>query len=420
VSTIWIINQYASTPATGVGGRHHHLARELAARGHRVYLIAAQWHHLLRDGGASEGAPLAERVEGYDFVRLPTPRYSHAHDRKRVLNWVLFAWRLASLRRRIPDPPDVIMCSSPSLFAVMGAERLARRFGARLVFEVRDIWPQTLVEVGGLSPRNPMIQVMQRIEDRAYRQADGVISNLPGAVDHMVSRGMDRHKFSWIPNGFSAADVERPTRLGADARARIPTGKFIVGYAGTLGVANALDTFLDAAERLQAQEEIAFVLLGHGKEKAALEASAARRKLTNVHFLPAVPKDQVQSVLEFFDVCSIGLRAESLFRFGVSPNKLFDYLIAGKPIIYGIDSGTYRPVEEFQAGIQIPPQNVEALVEAILKLRALQPAERRRMGENGRRAALEHHEYGMLARRLEEVLLGGATGNDRVGLREAS
>ena len=259
-----------------------------------------------------------------------------------------------------------------------------------------------------MSPRHPFLQLMQKVEDRAYREADSVVSNLPGAVHHMVSRRMRPEKFSWIPNGFSATEVERPEPLGTDLQQRFPAGKFVVGYAGTLGVANALETFLGAAERLRDHQNIAFVLVGQGKEKANLQASAASRNLSNVHFLPAVPKAQVQSVLARFDVCSIGLRADSLFRFGVSPNKLFDYMIAGKPIIYGIDSGSYRPVEEFQAGIQVPPQDAAALADAVLRLQAMPPEERHRMGENARRAAMEHHEYGMLARKLERVLFDRA------------
>ena len=339
------------------------------------------------------------------FVWLPGPRLAKAHGQVRPLYWRLLPGRVAGLHRRLPGRPDVILSSSPSIFASLGAERLARRFGARLVFEVRDIWPLTLIEVGGYSPRHPMIRLMQWIEDRAYRLSDRVVSNLPGAAAHMVSRGMDPAKFSWIPNGFSKADVDGDEPVAADVLAGIPAGKFVVGYAGTLGVANALDTFLDAAERLKANEDIAFVLLGQGKEKVALEASAQRRNLTNVHFLPAVPKAQVQAVLKHFDVCSIGLRADPLFRFGVSPNKLFDYLVAGRPIIYGIDSGDYRPVEDFGAGLEVPPQDSAALADAILTLRALSPEERRRMGENGRRAALERHEFGMLASQLEDVLL---------------
>lgn len=406
MSTIWIINQYASTPSTGVGGRHWHLARELAARGHCVYLIAARWHHTLRDVEASEAAPAIEEIQGVRFVRVRTPHYAHAHDKQRVLNWMLFAWRLGKLSRQIPHRPDSILCSSPSLIAFLGAERLARKFGARLVFEVRDLWPLTLIEVGGYSPRHPLIRLMQWIEDRAYRVSDRVVSNLSGAVEHMVGRGMNRRKFSWIPNGFSKADTDNAEPVDEEVLARIPTGKFVVGYAGTLGVANALDTLLDAAELLQNHADIAFILLGQGKQKAALEASASERSLTNVYFLPSVSKYQVQSVLDNFDICSIGLRADNLFRFGVSPNKLFEYMASGKPIIYGIDSGRYRPVAEFRAGIEVPPQDPAALANAILRLQALSADARRRMGENGRQAALEHHEYGMLASRLEKILLG--------------
>lgn len=347
-------------------------------------------------------------MEGFQFVRVAVPRYTHAHDKRRVLNWILFAWRVARLDRVIKDRPDAILCSSPSLFAILGAEWLARKFGARLVFEVRDIWPLTLIDVGRKSPRHPLIRLMQWVEDRAYRTADRVVSNLPGAADHMVSRGMDRRKFSWIPNGFSRRDIDRPESAQEDILLQIPKNKFVVGYAGTIGVANSLETLIGAADLLRNHDEISFVLLGHGREKASLVASATEKSLSNVHFLPPVSHAQVQSVLSHFDVCCIGLRADGLFRFGVSPNKLFDYLIAGKPIIYGIDSGSYRPVEEFQAGLQVPPQDPAALADAILQLRALSPEERSEMGRNGRRAALERHEYRVLTRRLEDVLLGSA------------
>jgi glycosyltransferase involved in cell wall biosynthesis len=407
VSTIWIVSEYASTPATGRHPRPHHFARELAARGHRVRLIAASWHHLLREGVTAEAAPPLERIDGYDFVRIPMPRYAHSHDKRRVLNWLLFAWRVTELHRRLPERPDVIMCSSPALFAFLGAERLARRFGARLVFEVRDIWPLTLVELGSYSPRHPMIMVMQWVEDRAYRQSDEVISVLPGAVDHMVARGMERRKFNWIPNGFSKSDDVVPTDMPTSLRDSLPNARFVVGYIGTLGRANALDNLLSAAERLRDQTDIAFVLVGPGLEKDRLQAETTARGLENVHFIDAVPKAMVQSMLADFDACYIGWLESSLYRFGISANKLYDYLYSGRPIVHAF-SGGYDPVEAYGAGVTGPAENPSALSEAILKLRDLPLEERRRMGENGRRAALEHHEYGMLALRLEGVLLGSA------------
>lgn len=405
MKTIWLINQYATTAQTGIGGRHLYLARELANRGHRVYLIAARWHHLLRDADGSEAAPVIEEIDGFNFVRIPTPRYRHAHDKKRTLNWLLFTWRLSQLHRVIPSRPDAILYSSPAPFGFLGAERLARRFGARLVFEVRDIWPLTLVELGGHSARHPLIRMMQWVEDRAYRKADRVVSNLPGAVEHMVARGMERGKFSWIPNGFSKSDAVAPTDLPECSKDQPPRDRFVVGYAGTLGLANALDNLLAAAERLRDRTDIAFVLVGNGREKDRLHAATRARGLENVHFIEAVPKGMVQAMLESFDVCYIGWLNLPLYRYGISANKIFDYLYSGRPIVHAF-SGAYDPVEVYGAGVTVPAEDPSALAEAILKLRDLPPEQRRRMGENGRREALEHHEYGMLTNSLENVLFG--------------
>lgn len=407
MSTIWIVSEYASTPATGSHPRPHHFARELAARGHSVRLIAASWHHLLREGPALDAAPPVERINGYDFVRVPVPRYANAHDKKRVLNWILFAWRVTRLKRRLPERPDVIMCSSPALFAVLGAEQLARRFNARLIFEVRDIWPLTLVEVGGYSARHPMIRLMQWVEDRAYRRSDRVISSLPGAIDHAVSRGMDARKFSWIPNGFSMSDVVVPTPLPTELKRRLPKGKFVVGYAGTLGFANALDNLLVAAEHLRHQTDIAFVLVGSGREGQRLKSEALARGLTNVHFVDAVPKGMVQPILETFDVCYIGWLKSPLYNFGISANKLYDYLYSGRPILHAY-SGAHDPVKAYGAGMTVPAEDPGALAEAIQGFRDLSPMARQTMGENGHRAALEHHEYRSLVQHLEQVLMGPA------------
>lgn len=408
MSTIWIINQYASTPATGIGGRHHFFARELAAQGHRVYLIAARWHHLLRDGDASDAAPEVEAIEGFKFVRIPVPRYTDAHDKRRMLNWMLFSWRVATLHRRIVDYPAVILYSSPQMFASLAAQHLANRLGARFVFEVRDIWPLTLVELGGKSLRHPIIRLMQWIEDRTYRNADRVVSNLPGAVEHMVSRGMSREKFCWVPNGISRIEMARSIPLSDQVSQQLPRGKFLVGYAGTLGLANALDNLLSAAEQLRNRNDIAFVLVGGGRERQRLETKAKDRGLKNVYFLNPVSKSMVQSVIAEFDTCFIGWSKSPLYRFGIAANKIFDYFYAGRPILHSF-SGFYDPVSAYDAGLTVEADNPTDLAGAILQLHAMPAEERHRMGENGRRAALEHYDYEILGRKLEGVLLDKTT-----------
>ena len=405
MSNIWIINQYATTPQIGMGGRHHYLARELAAKGHDVSLIAASNHHLIGNTAANDAAPQQEQVDGYTFVRIPVGKYARAHSKKRILNWFSFAWKISRLHKRLKDKPDVILYSSLSLVGYLGAERLARRLGVKLVFEVRDIWPQTLIEVGGYSPTHPFVRFLRWVEKRAYRNADQVVSNLPAAVEHMVASGMDRQKFTWIPNGFSKSEIEDADALPPEIQEKLPKDKFLVGYVGTIGVANALDTLIDAANDLRGEKDIALVIVGKGSEQARLQDKVAELGLDNVVFTGQIAKRQVQSMLSLLDVCYIGLTADPLFRFGVSPNKLFDYLVSGKPVLYGIDSGDYRPVEDASAGLQIPPEDPDALVAAIRTLTAMSDEGRAEMGENGRRLALTRHEYGTLAVELERVLL---------------
>lgn len=402
--TVWIINQYGSTPETGLGGRHYYLARELSKKGYKVYVIASATHHLLRNKPKLQGAFKQESVEGVTFVWVDMPAYDEAHSKQRVLNWFIFPWRIRKLAKALSHKPDSILCSSPSPISFLGAKRLAKKFNSRLIFEVRDIWPLTLVELGGYSPKHPFIKLMQWVEDKAYRESDAVVSNLKNSVNHMVSRGLECSKFTWIPNGFSLDEVSQKVPLNTATLNQLPNDKFIVGYTGTLGVANALDTLIEAAEKLKGYTQIAFVLVGGGKEKLTLQKIVTEKKLNNVFFIAPIPKVEIQAMLNRFDACYIGLTKDPLFRFGVSPNKLFDYLYSAKPIIYGIESGDYKPVEEAQAGIQIPAKDSDKLVDAVLSLYKMPVLEREVMGCNGRKVATEQYQYEHLAEKLAGVI----------------
>ncbi|MFG3502812.1 glycosyltransferase family 4 protein [Pseudomonas sp. NPDC047963] len=403
--TVWIVHQYASTPASGIGGRHFYLAEELARLGYRVYVIAASANHLLHTQPKLSGDVTIEKVGGFHFVWIKMPGYTEAHSKQRAINWFLFPWKIQKLARLIADKPDAVLCSSPSLIAFLGAQRLANKFNARLIFEVRDIWPLTLTEIGGLSVNHPFIRIMQWVERRAYRDADRVVSNLKNSVEHMVCLGLQRQKFYWIPNGFSRTEVEQQVRLNEQARRKLPKEKFIVGYTGTLGVANALDVLLEAASRLRTYSDIAFVLVGHGKEKEQLKQQARALGLKTLYFIDPIPKVEIQSILQEFDACYIGWRENELYRFGIGANKIPEYLFSRKPIIHSY-SGACEPVKECGAGLLVPAENPQAVADAILQLYRLPQAERDRLGENGRREAEETYEYSQLARRLETVLFG--------------
>ena len=402
--TFWLINQYASTPETGMGGRHYYIAKELAKQGHIVYLVAASYTHLLRKLPEAWSPFTIKKEAGFNVVWVKMPAYQHAHDKLRVRNWFLFAWKLLTLGKVIPDDPDVIIYSSPSLIGSLSAEHLSKKYSAKFIFEVRDIWPLTLVEVGGKSPNHPFIRFLQWIEDRAYQTADRVLSNLPNSFEHMISRGMELSKFHWIPNGVDLAYSTKSVELPKETLKLLSSleGKFIVGYIGTIGLANALDYLVDSAHLLKNETDISFVIVGNGNYKSSLVNKAS--DLKNVYFLDAVDKGHVQRLLGFFDVCYIGWNKKSLYRFGVAPNKIFDYLLASKPIIHSY-SGSNDYVAMASAGHTIEAENPESIANAVLEMKFLPVEVRVTLGHNGYSYVKENHDYSKLAKKLANICL---------------
>lgn len=400
---IWVINQYASLPSTGIGGRHRDLARELAKLGHSVTLVSSRWTHLIVAPDAASAAPEQEMFEGFRFIRLPSRQYAHAHDKRRILNWFIFAWQVGRLEKRLGEKPDVLVYSSPSLVGYLGAKWLAKRTRAKLVFEVRDIWPLTFQDVGGISKRHPFIRFLQWIEKFAYRTADHAVSNLQGAGEHMKEHGLPVDRFTWIPNGFYLEEVCNPEPLPDSIIERIPLKGLRVCYAGTMGAANALESLIEAAKLLRDEPGIHFILVGRGRSKAALEARANELKLTNLVFLDAVPKNQVQSVLAQCDACFIAWKNSSLYNHGIAANKIFDYLYSGKPILHAY-SGQFDPVAEYGAGLTVPAENAQSIANAAIELRDMDDEARLLMGQKGYQAAMERHEYAVLAQKYEALV----------------
>ena len=399
MSVFWLINQYASTPETGMGGRHYYLAKELAAQGHKVYLIAASRTHLLHRPPMHKENFKIDSVGGFNFVWVKTLQYSGAHDKKRVWNWFNFSFKLTKLHKVIKEKPDVILASSPAPFVFLGAQWLANKHKAKLVFEVRDIWPLTLIELGGYSSNNLFIRLMQWVEDKAYRDSDIVLSNLKNSLEHMVMRGMNDKKFHWIPNGFDSTVIDSESHLPEKISSIFPKDKFVVGYAGTLGVSNALNVFIRAAYLLKDDSSVVFVVVGDGKEKSNLIKSAVNLK--NIIFIDAVPKNQVQIILSKFDICFLSQVSSSLYKYGIASIKLPEYLLSAKPIIHSTNYDS--PVDKVNAGLVVPAENPKAIAEAILKLKAMTQKERGKMGANGHVYAVNNHDYSKLAKKLEKI-----------------
>jgi glycosyltransferase involved in cell wall biosynthesis len=407
---ILYLNHYAGSPALGMEYRPYYLAREWVRGGHRVEMVAASFSHVR----SSQPAPGVQVIDGITYRFHATPRYV-GNGVGRVKNIAAFlraVW--ADTARTVGESrPDVVIASSTYPMDIWVARRIARRAGAKLVFEVHDLWPLSPIELSGMSPWHPFALLCQAAEDAAYRDADVVISMLPKVHAHMASRGLDLKKLYIVPNGITLDEWEgEPPPLRDDVaqalaavrgRSHADRRHTLVGYAGSMGLPNALDTLLDAAALLR-EQPVSFVLVGGGHEQARLAARVQREGLAGrVCFLPPIPKAQVPAFLAAIDIAYIGWQRVPIYRFGIAPNKLMDYLMARVPVLHAVEAGN-DPVAEAGAGLTVAPESPAAVAEGLLKLAALPADERRAMGERGRAFVLAHHTYPVLARRFLQAL----------------
>lgn len=405
--TIWIINQYASTPETGMGGRHYYLAQELARQGHSINIVAGSYSHLLKNPINIKADFQFENIDkNFNFIWVKLPEYKHAHSKKRILNEFLFSKKITKLTRINSIKPDVIIHSSPSLISYFGAIYLAKKLKSTYTFEVRDIWPLTLINLGGYSRNHPFIKLLQWIEDQAYQKAKYVFSNLPNAFEHMQSRGMSSDKFTWIPNGVSLTELGNKEPLPQHILNQIPSNKFIVGYTGTLGEANAMQYLLEAAAILNDQSDIHFILVGSGRQKPELIKQAETLKLNNISFIDSIEKTQVQSMLDMFDTCYIGWHKQDLYKFGIAANKIPEYMYSAKPVIHSF-SGKGDFIRQASSGVIVEAEDPKAIATAILKMKSLSKNERYKMGNRGKNFVLENLTYEKLANKLIDTLFKG-------------
>lgn len=414
-TTIWLINHYAGNQARGMEYRHQFLASELKKHGFRPVILASSFHHLFSDPPHCKKTVTFDSDGGIDFVWLRCPRYA-GNGAARLCNCAAFSWQLNKRATQIAREvgfPALVMASTPHPFVVMNLRKLKRRLKIPVVFEVRDLWPQMLFELGSLSKRNPLAWLFSWLERWGYRNADLVISLWFAADQYMFQHGLDPDRYMFLPNGVSLGAEESSRANSHSLLTRVAEqkvdGKFIVGYAGSHGYANPLDCIVDSANLLQQQDEkrIEFFLVGDGPEKARIRDRVHELGLENVLFEDYVDRATILEFLKEVDVGYIGLKDLPLFKYGPTPNKLMDYMLQRLPIIYGIHS-PYQPVRDAGAGICIEPSSAQELTEAVIELSRKPKEELREMGERGRRFAEEHLTYEVLgerlARRLRDLL----------------
>jgi glycosyltransferase involved in cell wall biosynthesis len=417
---LWIVNQYASTPDEPSGTRHLALARELVGRGHSVTIFAAGFgHHSgVERRLAARDLYRAEWYDGVRFVWLRTVPY-RGNTWRRQANMLSFlvAFTVVQTRER---RPDFVVGSTVHPFAAFGAWLAARLRGAHFAFEVRDLWPQTLVDLGAMRVGSPGERLLRGLEAFLVRRASVVITLLPGMRDYLAERGLPTERVVYIPNGADLSafeDAPPPDHLAESTRACLgeiarlqAEGRFVLGYLGAFGRVNRVDIIAQAAAVADARDpgRIGVVLIGNGPEREEVERLAAGDPA--VAFGPPVPRSTVPVLLRALDATVVHTTYTPVYKYGISFNKLFEYMAAARPVVFACDSA-YDPVAATGSGITVRPDDPERLADAFLELASATPDARAAMGSAGRDYVTREHNLATLGETLHQVVEGRLPAN---------
>lgn len=397
---VWIINHYAQEPGGAGGTRHFSLAKQLKSKGYLPYIIAASTVHNQQAQRLEEGEVF--RIEWHEeipFVWLKSSRYE-GNGIKRLQNMLAFAWQLLNkkLTQSIPKP-DIVIGSSPHPFAALGAERLAARHKAHFLCEIRDFWPISLIELGKLHRLHPLALVMFGIERWLYKRASRILVVQQRSDLYLMPLGVPPEKLLYLPNGIDISLFPEP--------APAPNREdFTLMYFGAHGNGNALDNILYAMKIVEEQnnkKHIKLRLVGDGPLKPVLENLSHSLGLKHVSFEAPVPKRDIPKLAAEADALVFNVVDMPILRYGISANKLFDYLAAKRPVIFACNA-VNNPVADADAGITIAAGDPKAMADAIIRISETSLTERLAMGERGREYVTRTHSFEALGEKLASAL----------------
>ena len=409
--TIWYCHHYAGSPKLGMSYRPFHITKAFNQLGHNGFVIRASFHHLLRQAAP----PQREGISCYEEEGVPVvcikARYYRGNGLGRLLNSLDYALGIKKYYQSIIDKtgkPEVIIVSSAHPFHFKFLYKLSRKLGAKLIFEVRDLWPLSLQELLGVNQWHPMSIWLSHIEKKAYKHSDYVVSLLDKALPYMQPRGLSPERFIHIPNGVAVLSNDRvQSALNPKLKQQIEKlrgkKKILLGYAGAMGKPNALESLIKALKLLQDNHiKLHCILVGDGGLKQELVQYADSLKLENVTFMDPILKAEVNLFLAQMDVLYLGWNNSPLYQYGVSPNKLFDYMLAKKPIVES--GGAPRSIiDEAGCGIRCKAESPKAISETLETMVRLTDDQRKQMGQKAYHMVTENFDYHKLACDYQKV-----------------
>ena len=403
--TIWYVTKYFSPKtATSPGGRGWFLVDEMSRAGHQVVVISSDSNNLV-DLPVLQDRVTVEDTDGVKIVWLKTMKYSVAKSLRRILSWFHFEWNLFWLDKGALPRPDVVIISSLSLLTIVNGLLMRLKYRCRLVFEVRDIWPLTIVEEGGFSNGNLFVRGLSWLERLAYRKSDAIVGTMPNLAAHVRTELGHERPVYCVPMGVSQEHLNDVAEVPADYAERyLASDKFKVVHAGTIGITNALDVFFETARAMREHTDVEFVIVGDGALRESYQKQYG--DLPNLVFAPKVPRNMVQSVLSEGDLLYFSVHDSKVWDYGQSLNKVIDYMLAAKPVVASYN-GYPSMINEADCGVFVPANDVGAVVSAIVEMKSKSAQERAQMGMRGREWLLQNRNYSTLADNYLSILFQG-------------
>lgn len=398
---IWLINYYSYPPGTSNWRRHFDLGKELINKNFKIDIFGGSYIHDRQEHLLNKNEKV--RVENHLGINYHILNgISYKHPIKRILSMIEFMLKVFFYEKKIIDKPDIIYCSCPHPFNGLISLYLSKKYKAKLLLEIRDLWPETWVQMGALSKKSLVYKMFFLIEKKLYKKADKIVTLMPEAYRYIEKLGISREKIEYISNGIDLEEFDKNFSKETNEIA-ITKEEFNIFYTGAHGKANCLENIIEVAELLKDNKKIKFYLIGDGPEKKVLIEKVKERNLDNIKFYNAVRKEKIPGILEKANCLIVVSKKSELYKYGISFNKIFEYMASRKPIIF---SGNVANdiIKESRSGISIEAENLLEIRRAILKIYNLDSEEREKLGKNGREYVEKNFSIKSLAKKLEKVL----------------